>query len=79
MSFLRPSLHDGKERCRVCGNYSLERKKISTLRLRYAGIGALLMYAVLDIAHDGKLNGSILYVVLQAQQILVQAFARIHG
>ena len=74
----QPDVHEDERRCRVCGHLSLTpvRRTIRTVLLII--IGMLMGYIVLDIAHDGMLDGSILRVILEERARLREGTAAAH-
>lgn len=58
-TFLQPNRQEDPRRCRVCGNLSLTPTRRVANWLFIAIIGALLMYIVLDVAENGRLDASI--------------------
>jgi len=54
---------DDDRRCRVCGNLTLTPVRRTMNAVLLIVIGMLLAYILLDIAHDGTLDGSILRVI----------------
>jgi hypothetical protein len=65
----RVSPQDGR-RCRVCGHLSLTPVRRTFNALLLVVIGMLFAYIVLDIAHDGTLDGSILGVIREERSRL---------
>jgi len=55
--------HEDERRCRVSGHLSLTPARRTIDALLLVVIGMLLAYILLDIGHDGTLDGSILRVI----------------
>ena len=67
--FLKPDTEkDDPRRCRVCGNYTISRpRRIATLVLAVL-LGAALCYITLDIAENGRLDGSLFTLIIRGQR-----------
>jgi hypothetical protein len=64
-TFFYGERREDPRRCRVCGNLTLPAATRITKSILVALIGALLMYIVLDVAHNGRLDASLAAYVHQ--------------